>query len=47
MIADDRAGNYDVHKLHFEGPGNVPGATGGGYGYDVRTSGKYSVLADA
>ena len=30
--------NYDVSKMHYEGPGNVPGATGGGYGYDVRTS---------
>ena len=30
--------NYDVSKLHYEGPGNVPGALGGGYGYDVRMS---------
>jgi len=32
-------GNYDVTKLHYEGPGNVPGAPGHGYGYDVRTAG--------
>ncbi|KAL5529144.1 PRE2 [Sanghuangporus baumii] len=31
-------GNYDVTKMHYDGPGDVPGATGGGYGYDVRTS---------
>lgn len=30
-------GNYDVSKMHYEGPGEVPGSTGGGYGYDVRT----------
>jgi len=30
-------GNYDVTKLHYDGPGQVPGAPGGGYGYDVRT----------
>ncbi|CAE6441677.1 hypothetical protein ACGC1H_004266 [Rhizoctonia solani] len=29
--------NYDVTKMHYEGPGQVPGAVGGGYGYDVRT----------
>ena len=32
-----RSGNYDVSKLHYEGPGDVPGSTGGGYGYDIRT----------
>lgn len=32
------AANYDVTKLHYEGPGDVPGATGGPYGYDIRTS---------
>lgn len=32
-------GNYDVTKLHYEGPGAVPGATGSGYGYSVRTEG--------
>lgn len=31
--------NYDVTKLHYDGPGNVPGAPGGGYGYSVRTEG--------
>ena len=31
------SGNYDVTKLHYDGPGQVPGAPGGGYGYDVRT----------
>lgn len=30
------SGNYDVTKLHYDGPGDVPGATGGGYGYDAR-----------
>jgi hypothetical protein len=30
------AGNYDVSKMHYDGPGDVPGAPGGGYGYDVR-----------
>lgn len=30
-------GNYDLTKLHYDGPG-VPGATGG-YGYDQRTMG--------
>ncbi|KAG8746903.1 Proteasome subunit beta type-5 [Ceratobasidium sp. 414] len=29
-------GNYDITKLHYDGPGKVPGATGGGYGYDTR-----------
>lgn len=35
-FADGSSGNYDVTKLHYEGPGNVPGATGGGYGYEAR-----------
>lgn len=31
-------GNYDVSKMHYEGPGpGVAGATEGGYGYEVRT----------
>lgn len=30
-------GNYDITKMHYDGPGQVPGAPGGGYGYDVRT----------
>ncbi|KAJ1309586.1 hypothetical protein OPQ81_006359 [Rhizoctonia solani] len=29
--------NYDVTKLHYDGPGQVPGAPAGGYGYDART----------
>jgi hypothetical protein len=36
------AGNYDISKLHYEGPGDVPGAPGGGYGYDVRVEGRSS-----
>ena len=39
------AGNYDITKLHYEGPGDdVPGAPGGGYGYEVRTGGQTSIL---
>ncbi|KAI0054005.1 N-terminal nucleophile aminohydrolase [Auriscalpium vulgare] len=41
-------GNYDVTKMHYEGPGpDVPGAPVGGYGYDVRTHGRFSVLPTA
>ncbi|TBU65544.1 N-terminal nucleophile aminohydrolase [Dichomitus squalens] len=35
-------GNYDVSKLHYEGPGDVPGAPGTGYGYDLRVAGRTS-----
>lgn len=28
--------------MHYDGPGNVPGAPGGGYGYDIRVEGKSS-----
>ncbi|KAI0723972.1 N-terminal nucleophile aminohydrolase [Cerioporus squamosus] len=35
-------GNYDVSELHYNGPGDVPGAPGGGYGYDIRVAGKSS-----
>lgn len=35
-------GNYDVSQMHYEGPGNVPGAPGGGYGYDLRVEGRSS-----
>jgi 20S proteasome subunit beta 5 len=35
-------GNYDVSKLHYDGPGDVPGAVGGGYGYDLRVEGRSS-----
>ncbi|SPO47842.1 probable PRE2 - 20S core proteasome subunit (beta5) [Moesziomyces antarcticus] len=37
--------NYDVSKLHYDGPGDhVPGAPGGGYGWEVRTKGLSSKL---
>ncbi|PWN48483.1 putative PRE2-20S core proteasome subunit [Violaceomyces palustris] len=37
--------NYDAMNLHYDGPGdNVPGAPGGGYGWDVRTQGLSSKL---
>ncbi|KAG8834386.1 Proteasome subunit beta type-5 [Serendipita sp. 400] len=29
-------GNYDITKMHYEGPGNLPGAPAGGYGYEER-----------
>ena len=32
-------GNYDISKMHYDGPGDVPG---GGYGYDVRVAGRSS-----
>ena len=35
-------GNYDVSELHYNGPGDVPGAPGGGYGYDIRVAGRTS-----
>lgn len=35
-------GNYDVSKMHYDGPGDVPGAPGGGYGYDIRVEGRSS-----
>jgi 20S proteasome subunit beta 5 len=38
-------GNYDVTKMHYEGPGPVPGAPGHGYGYEVRTAGLTSGTA--
>ena len=37
-------GNYDITKMHYDGPGAVPGAPGGGYGYDVRYDDRFSVL---
>jgi 20S proteasome subunit beta 5 len=40
-------GNYDITKMHYDGPGAVPGAPGGGYGYDVRTDNRWGVLAKA
>ena len=36
------SGNYDISKMHYEGPGNVPGAPVGGYGYDIRVEGHSS-----
>lgn len=33
-------GNYDINKLHYDGPGN-----GQGYGYEVRVEGKTSAVA--
>ena len=38
-------GNYDITKMHYDGPGAVPGSLGGGYGYDVRTNNQLAVLA--
>jgi len=29
-------GNFDVSQMHYEGPGDYPGADGKGYGYSVR-----------
>lgn len=36
--------NYDVTQLHYEGPGNVPGASGTPYGWAPRTQGKTSTV---
>lgn len=32
--------NYDVSTMYYDGPGDVPGAPGGGYGYGIRTEGR-------
>lgn len=32
-------GNYDISQMHYEGPGDVPGHVGGGFGYDLRVEG--------
>ena len=40
------SGNYDITKLHYDGPGAVPGAPGGGYGYDVRTDNRFSTMSE-
>ncbi|KAF8891282.1 N-terminal nucleophile aminohydrolase [Infundibulicybe gibba] len=40
-------GNYDIAKMHYDGPGDVPGAPGGGYGYDIRVEGRSSTNAPA
>lgn len=39
MVADAFSGNYDISKLHYDGPGDVPGSAGHGYGYSERTAG--------
>ncbi|KAK0520412.1 Proteasome subunit beta type-5 [Tilletia horrida] len=36
--------NYDASMLHWDGPGNVPGAPGGGYGWAIRNEGLSSKL---
>lgn len=41
------SGNYDISKMHYEGPGDIPGSAGVGYGYDVRTNGKFQILPPA
>lgn len=38
-------GNYDITKMHYDGPGAVPGSLGSGYGYDVRTNNQLAVLS--
>ncbi|KAJ7477381.1 N-terminal nucleophile aminohydrolase [Mycena latifolia] len=35
-------GGYDISTMHYEGPGDVLGAQGGGYGYDLRVAGRSS-----
>ncbi|KAJ7343272.1 20S proteasome subunit [Mycena albidolilacea] len=35
-------GNYDISKMHYDGPGDVPGAPETGYGYDIRVEGRSS-----
>lgn len=32
-------GNYDINKLHYDGPGDTPGQ---GYAYDIRVAGRSS-----
>lgn len=39
-------GNYDITKMHYDGPGAVPGSLGSGYGYDVRTNNRLAVLSN-
>ena len=39
------SGNYDISKMHYDGPGNVPGAPVGGYGYEIRVEGLSSANA--
>lgn len=35
-------GNYDISKLHYDGPGDVAGSPGHGYGYNIRVEGRTS-----
>ncbi|KAJ7662585.1 20S proteasome subunit [Mycena polygramma] len=35
-------GNYDISTMHYEGPGDVAGASGEAYGYDIRVKGRSS-----
>lgn len=28
--------------MHYDGPGDIPGATGAGYGYSIRVEGRSS-----
>jgi 20S proteasome subunit beta 5 len=39
LNTDTCIGNYDISKMHYDGPGDVPGAPGHGYGYDIRVAG--------
>lgn len=36
------SGNYDITKMHYDGPGDVPGSDGVAYGYDIRVEGRSS-----
>lgn len=38
-------GNYDITKMHYDGPGAVLGSPGSGYGYDLRTNNQLAVLS--
>jgi len=35
-VTEPSIGNYDITKMHYDGPGDIPGAPAGGYGYDTR-----------
>lgn len=47
LLEQGSLGNYDISKLHYDGPGNVPGGPGHGYGYDIRVEGLNSGNAPA
>lgn len=36
------SGNFDIAKMHYDGPGNVPGSSGEAYSYAERTKGRSS-----